>query len=221
MSLCSILSFQAIKLHHHRHIGARPCYLYRSSLEHNSNYVFNLHRAFHIMLVVLKGNLNSKLAALSVIPTTYCFIIPLLDVVAKWLHLHEISRQMCRDHHQHSELLEGNNWMHVEKYHPFPSMIVLSSTPVLLSLQHKRVHVLCCPLSSFLFSLCYLLPWSVTIFYVNNFVSIIAPLKNSWYSNTSRNHYSFLGPVLFQTGIPTSELWCVIPILLATWLPSG
>ena len=123
----SILSFQAVKLHHHRHVGARPCYLYPSSLEHNSNCALSLHRAFHIMLVVLKGNLNSKLAVLSVFPTTSCFIIPLLDVVAKRLHLHEISRQMCRDHHQHSELLQGINRMHVEKYHPCPLMIVLSS----------------------------------------------------------------------------------------------
>ena len=59
------------------------------------------------MLVVLKGNLNSKLALLSVIPTTSCFIIPLLDVVAERLHLREVSRQQCRDHHQHSEFLQG------------------------------------------------------------------------------------------------------------------
>ena len=122
MRLYSIMSFQAVKLHHHRHVGARPCYLYPSSLEHNSNCALSLHRAFHIMLVVLKGNLNSKRAVLSVFPTTSCFIIPLLDVVAKRLHLHEISRQMCRDHHQHSELLQGINRMHVKKYHPFPSM---------------------------------------------------------------------------------------------------
>ena len=123
MSLYSIMSFQAVKLHHHRHVGARPCYLYPSSLEHNSNCALSLHQAFHTMLVVLKGNLNSKLPVLYVIPTTSCFIIPLLDVVVKRLHLHEISRQMCRDHHQHSELLLGIDRMHDEKYHPCPSTI--------------------------------------------------------------------------------------------------
>ena len=171
------MSLQAVKLHHHRHVGARPCYLYPSSLEHNTNCALSLHWAFHLMLVVLKGNLNSKRAVLSVFPTTSCFTIPLLDVVAKLLHLHEISRQMCHDHHQHSELLEGINWMHVEKYHPFPSMTVLSSTPVLLSLQHKRVRVLCCPLCSSLYSLCYLLPWSITIWYVKNVVKIARVLR--------------------------------------------
>ena len=119
------MSFQAVKLHHHRHVGGQPCYLYPSSMEHNSNFALILHQAFHIMLVVLKGNLNSKRAVLSVFPTTSCFIIPLLDVVAKRLHLHEISRQMCRDHHQHSELLLGINRMHDEKYHPCPSMIYI------------------------------------------------------------------------------------------------
>ena len=35
-----------------------------------------------------------------------------LDVVADWLHLHEISRQLCRDHHQPYELFQEFNWIH-------------------------------------------------------------------------------------------------------------
>ena len=60
---------------------------------------------------------------------------------------------------------------------PFPRWFVLSSTPVLLSLQHKRVHVLCCPLCYSLSSLCYLLPWSITIWYVKNVVRIAHVLR--------------------------------------------
>ena len=148
------MSFQAVKLHHHRHVGARPCYLYPSSLEHNSNCVLSLHRAFHIMLVVLKGNLNSKLAVLFVIPTTSCFIIPLLDVVADRLFLREASRQRCRDHHQHPELLQGIDRMHDEKYHPCTlDGLHYHRHHCLPSLQHKRVHVLCCSSSSLLIHL--------------------------------------------------------------------
>ena len=45
----------------------------------------------------------------------------------------------------------------------------------------------------------------------------IAPfLLNSWHSDTSCHHFSFLGPRFVATGMPTSELWCVNSILLAT-----
>ena len=63
----------------------------------HSNYALILHRAFTVMLVVFKGNFDSELAILFVFPTTFRFIIPLLDIVAEQLHLHETSRQMCRD----------------------------------------------------------------------------------------------------------------------------
>ena len=75
-----------------------------------------------------------------------------------------------------------------------PRRVVLSSTTLLLSLQHKLVHVLCCTLRSLLSNLCYVLPWSITIFYVKKVVRISPPLKNSWYSNTSRHLRSYLGP---------------------------
>ena len=173
------MSFQAVKLHHHCHVGARPCSLYPSSLEHNSNCALSLHRTFDIMLVVLKGNLNSKRAVLSVFPTTSCFIIPLLDVVAKRLHLHEISRQMCRDHHQHSELFQGIDQMHDEKCHPCPLMIceiinnLIASPPTqtcscfVLSLKFLAIQLI---LSSTL---------EYYHLYIKNVVSIITPLKNS------------------------------------------
>ena len=85
------------------------------------------------------------------VPITFRFIILLnFDVIIDRLHPHEISRQMCHDNHQHSELFQDINWIHDEKYHPCPWWIVLSSATLLPSLQHKLVRVLCCTLSSLL-----------------------------------------------------------------------
>ena len=54
--------------------------------------------------------------------------------------------------------------------------------------------------------------------YVKNVVRIALSLMNSWCSNTSCHHCSSLGFRVIVTGIPTSELWCVKSILLATLL---
>ena len=89
---------------------------------------------------------------------------------------------------------------------------------ILASPQHKLVHILCCILLSLLSNLCYVLPWSITIFDVKDVVSITPPLKNSWYSDTSHHHHSFLVPVLDLTGIPTGERCCWDSALLATLL---
>ena len=123
---------------------------------------------------------------------------------------------MCRDHHQYFELFQDINWIHDEKYHPFHWWFVLSSTTLLPSIQHKLVRVLCCTLISLLSSLWYVLPWSITIFYVKYVVRISPPRMTSWYSDTSPHHHSFLVPVLFLKGIPTNGLWCVNSKLLAT-----
>ena len=100
-----------------------------------------------------------------------------LDVIVDRLHLHETSRQMCRDHHEHSELFQDINWIHDEKYHPCPRWFVLSSTTLLPSLQPKLVHVLGYTLTSLLSNICPSLAWSVTIFYLKNVVRISPPLK--------------------------------------------
>ena len=42
------------------------------------------------------------------------------------------------------------------------------------------------------------LPWSITLFHSKSIVRIAHPLMNSWYSDTSRHHYSSLGSVLSQ-----------------------
>ena len=100
---------------------------------------------------------------------------------------------MCRDHRQHFNFFRDINWIHEEKYHPCPRWFVLSSTTLLPFVQHKIVRVLCYTLSSLLSSNCSSLPWSITIFYVKNVMRITPPLKNSWYSDTSRHLRSFLG----------------------------
>ena len=105
-----------------------------------------------------------------------------------------------------------------EKYHPCPSMNCVIIDNILASPQHKLVHIVCCILISLLSNLCYVLPWSITIFDVKNVVRIAPPLKNSCYNDTSHHHHSFLVLVLIQTGVPTSERCCLDSALLATLL---
>ena len=125
---------------------------------------------------------------------------------------------MCREHHQHSELFQDIYRILDEKYHPCPRWIVLSSTTLLPSHQHKLVHVWCYTLSCLLSSICSSLPWSITILYVKIVLRFVPPLENSWHRNTSHHHHSFLVPVLFLSEIPTNGLWCVNSKLLATLL---
>ena len=139
--------------------------------------------------------------------------------MADRLHLHEISRQMCRGHHQHPELSQ-------DIYIEFlmrntilaPQWFVLSPTTLLPPVQHKLIRVLCYTLSSLLSSNCSSLPWSITILYVKDVVGISPPLKNSWYDDTSHHHHSFLVLVLIRTGVPTSEQCCLDSALLTTLL---
>jgi len=167
------------------------------------------------ILIVISFRLEQqawfRVCVVPLVPITFHFIITWLDVVTDRLHLHELSRQRCRDH-QHSELIQDINWIHDEKYHPCPRWIVLSSTTLLPSHQHKLVHVWCYTLSSLLSSNCSSLPWSITILYVKNVLRFVPPLENSWHRNTSHHHHSFLVPVL----IPTSERCCLDSFLLAT-----
>jgi hypothetical protein len=64
----------------------------------------------------------------------------------------------------------------------------------------------------------YVLPWSITVSYVEYVVRIAPPLWNSWHSDTSHYHRSFLVPVLILTGIPICKRCCLDSILLATLL---
>jgi len=61
------------------------------------------------------------------------------------------------------------------------------------------------------------LPWSINVFYDKDIVRIAPPLKNSWYSDTSHHHHSFLVLVLIPTGVPTSERCCLDSAFLAKY----
>ena len=134
------------------------------------------------------------------------------------LHLNEISRQMCRDHHQHSELFQNINQIHDENYHPCPSMICVVFDYFLTFFPTQTCSCCGCTLSSWKSNLSYVLPWSITIFYDKVVLRIAPPPKNSLNSDTSHHHQSFLVPVLILTMIPTSEWCCLGCVLLATVL---
>lgn len=102
--------------------------------------------------------------------------------------------KICDDHHQHSVFFQDINQILDGKYHPCPSMIVLSWTTFLPSQQHRLVRVWCYTLSSLLSSSCSSLPWNINISYVLNVVRISPPLENSWYSDASHHHNSSIGP---------------------------
>ena len=125
---------------------------------------------------------------------------------------------MCREHHQHSELFQDIYRILDEKYYPCPSMVCVIIDNILAFPQHKLVHVLCCTLISLLSGLGYVLPCSIIVFCIKNLVWIAPPLKNSWYSDASPHHHSFLVPVLVLTGIPTGERCNLDSALLATLL---
>ena len=149
--------------------------------EHNSRRWAKLTSIFLIISFRLEPQAWFRVCVVTMVPITFRLSFVWLDVITDWLHLHEISRQMCRDHHQHSELFQDINWVHDDKYHPCPRWFVLPSTTLLTSLQHKLVRVLCYTLSSLLSSICSSLPWSITIFNVKKVVRISPPLKDSWY----------------------------------------
>ena len=129
------------------------------------------------------------------------------------------SRQICRDHCQQFDFFQVVCWNSGWEIPSLPLDDLCYRRPLdCLPFNTKLVRVLCYTLRSLLTSLCYVLPCSITIFDVKNVVSITPPLKNSWYSDTSHHHHSFLVPVLFLNKIPTNGLWCVNSKLLATLL---
>ena len=124
-------------------------------------------------------------------PIIFCCISPVAwysrwSIASSWIP----STTKCRDHHQHFELFQdisrNSGWE-------------ISSLPLDDLCYHRQRY---CPpsksdlimlWSSFLSSLCYVLHWSITVLHVKDVVRIAPPLKNSWYSNTSRHLHSFPG----------------------------
>jgi hypothetical protein len=177
------------------------CYLVLLWCTSSSKCEHDLRRAFNIMLLVLKGNFGFKLSSHLLflwLPRRHS----LLDVVAFWLHFLENSRQMCHDHLQHFDFFRDVNCVHDEKYLSCPrwNFVIIDNPFDFISSR-------ACPCygCNLLSSLKYVLPCSITVFYVKNVVRIVPPLSNSWYSGTSRHHRSFFVPVLILTGVPATS----------------
>ena len=173
---------------------------------------------FLVISFLLEQQTWFRVCVLPMVPRTFRFIIPLT-----WCHRRSItsSWNLLTNVLWSSSAFGALPWYqlnHDEKYHPCPRWFVLSSTSLLRSLQQQLVCVLCYTSSSLLPSICSPLPWSITIVYVKNVVRVAPPLKNSWYSDTSHHHHSFLVPVLLLTGIPINELCREALVSLATLL---
>ena len=164
------------------------------------------------ILIVISFRLEQqawfRVCVVPLVPITFHFIITWLDVVTDRLHLHELSRQRCRDH-QHSELFQDINWIHDEKYHPCPRWFVLSSTTLLPSVQHN-LFVFCVNLEiTATQQLIFLTSEVLPSLFVKNVVRISPPLNNSWYHNTSCHLRSFLGPrIVFNRNTDNGAMTC-------------
>ena len=169
------------------------------------------------ILIVISFRLEQqawfRVCVVPLVPITFHFIITLTwcrrrSITSSWTLATKVSRSSTFWAHPGYQL---DSWWEIPS---LPRWIVLSSTTLLPSHQHKLVHVWCYTLSSLLSSNCSSLPWSITILYVKNVLRFVPPLENSWHRNTSHHHHSFLVPVL----IPTSERCCLDSFLLATLL---
>ena len=188
-----MMSFQTIRLHH-RHAKAWPYFLYPSPSGHNTNSVLSLHRIFNITIGWLEGQYRfwaGKLIRGSDNPSLHHFLA--------WCRHWSItsSRSFSTNVSWSSSTfwaLPSINRIHDEKCPPCPRWFLLSSTTPLTSFQVQACPCYGCNLLS---SLYYVLPWSITVFYVKNVVRIAPPLINSWYSDTSRHHRSSWSPCWF------------------------
>ena len=91
--------------------------------KHNFRRWANLMSNFLVISFLLEHQTWFRVYVTPLVSITFCFIIIWLDGIADRLHLHEILRQMCREHHQHSELFQDIYWILDEKYHPLLSII--------------------------------------------------------------------------------------------------
>ena len=151
---------------------------------------------FLVILVRLEQQAWFQVCVVPLVPFTYRFhhSFDLMSSSINYIFL-KTSRQFVVIIVKQFEFFQDIYQILDEKYHPCPRWFVLSSTILLPSIQHKLVRVLCCTLISLLSSLWYVLPWSITIFYVRNVVRISPPRMTSWYSDTSPHHHSFLVPM--------------------------
>ena len=91
--------------------------------EHNFWRWANLKSNFLVISFLLEHQTWFRVYVVPLVPITFRFIIIWLDGIAVRLHLHEISQQLCRDHHQHPKLFQDIYRILDGQYHPCPSMI--------------------------------------------------------------------------------------------------
>ena len=164
--------------------------------------------------------LSERTTSIPSLHLVHCFYnFPLrhswLVAVAVRLHSLENSRQMVSWSSSTCWLLprcQLSSWWETPS---LPSMIFIIIDTTLDFLSSRTCPRYECNLLS---SLYYVLPWSITVFWVENVVRIAPPLWNSWHSDTSHYHHSFLVPVLILTGIPICKRCYLNSVLLATLL---
>ena len=187
--------------------------------EQNFRQWTNLTSSFLIISFLLEHQTWFRVCVLPSIPITFRFIIIWLDSIADRLHLHEISRQLCRDLHQHLELFQDIYRIFDEKYHPCPSMscVIIDHFIAFRSTQTSSCFVLYLEILAiqqlFFSTLEYyhLLCKECHGNFITSYeflVQVILPAKS----------VQSLVPVLFLTRKPTIELWCAKSKLLATLL---
>jgi hypothetical protein len=139
---------------------------------------------------------------------------PVLDAVAVRLHSLENSRQKVSWSSSTFWLLlrrQLSSWWEIPS---LPSMIFVIINNILDFLSPWTCPCCGCNLLPSL----YVLPWSITVFYVEDVVRIAPPLRNSWHSDTSHHHHSSLVPMLILTRIPICKRCCLDCVLLTTLL---
>jgi hypothetical protein len=180
----------------------------------SSDHEQSLRRVFSIILLS-KKQLRYWACILSVVPITFHMVIPLLDAIVVRLHSLENSREMVSWSSSTFWLLlkrQLSSWWEI------PSLLSMNFVIIDNILDFLSSRTCPCYGCNLLSSLYYVLPWSITVFYVKDVVRIAPPLRNSWYSDTSHHHHSFLVPMLILTGIPICKRCCLDSVLLATLL---
>ena len=149
------------------------------------------------IFLVISFHLNQqawvRVCVVPLVPITFHFIITLTwcrrrSITSSWTLATKVSWSSTFWAHPGYQL---DSWWEIPS---LPRWIVLSSTTLLPSHQHKLVHVWCYTLSSLLSSNCSSLPWSITILYVKNVLRFVPPLENSWHRNTSHHHHFSWSP---------------------------
>jgi hypothetical protein len=165
------------------------CHLVLLWCTNSSECEHDLRRAFNIMLLVLKGNLGSELAS-------YLLFLWLsrrhflLDVVAIWFIFLK-TPDKCVGSPSTLWLLPRCQLCSCWGIPSLPSIIFIIIDNPFDFISSWACPCYGCHLQP---SLYFVLPWSITVFYVENVVRIAPPLRNSWHKWYFSPPPFFLGP---------------------------